>query len=232
VKSLITTAYTLYANGRTNPLNDPLILLAPIEGGPAWINSDRYSIDAKAEGSATQETMRGPMLRALLEDRFKLKIRRETREVPVYALTVAKNGAKLHPAEEGSCTPFDLTRPAPAPGGKPWCKFSGGARKGPNVTLETRGLSLDEFAKALIMGNSLDRPVINRTGITGTFDFHLEYALDETSPRFRPDSGDAGDPPGPSIFTALQQQLGLKLDPAKGPGEFLVVDRVEKPSEN
>jgi uncharacterized protein (TIGR03435 family) len=172
------------------------------------------------------------MLQALLEDRFGLKIHRETREVPVYALTVAKGGPKLRPFQEGSCTPFDLTKSFPAPGDKPLCKLMMGSGTPQNRKDEGHGLSLDEFAKALIMSNSLDRPVINKTGIAGTFDFHLEYALDDTSPLFRRDPGDPSDPGGPSIFTALQQQLGLKLEPAKGPGEFLVIDRVETPSAN
>jgi uncharacterized protein (TIGR03435 family) len=92
-------------------------------------------------------------------------------------------------------------------------------------------MSLDEFAKTLTM-YGLDRPVINRTWITGTFDLHLEYTLEEAPSGFRRDSGDAADSVGSSIATALKQQLGLRLEPANRPRDFLVVDHVEKPSVN
>ena len=96
-------------------------------------------------------------------------------------------------------------------------------------------MRVDEFSRIFLNG-ALDRPVIDKTGITGRFDFHLEYAPDQATPRFLPggDVPDAApsDPPGPSIFTAVQAQLGLKLEPAKGPGEFLVIDSVVRPSDN
>ena len=111
VMNLIRTAYLNFAGGRLNPRNT-----TPVDGGPAWINSDRYQITAKAEGTPGMEMMRGPMLQALLEDRFKLKIRRESREVPAYAMTVAKGGPKLKPFEEGSCVPFNGVGGVPRPG--------------------------------------------------------------------------------------------------------------------
>jgi uncharacterized protein (TIGR03435 family) len=210
----------VYASGKADPLN-PRIPRVPIEG-PAWIDSDRYSIDAKAEGAPSLETMRGPMMQALLEERFQLEIRRKTREVPVYALVVSRGGPKLPPTKEGSCTPLDLARTAPrAPGDKPWCAVSSTVRKGPNVVWDARGLTLAAFAESL----GLDRPVIDKTGIAGVFDFHLEFAPDESA-------GSVDPARAPSIFTALPEQLGLRLTPAKGPSEFLVVDRLEKPSEN
>jgi len=86
-----------------------------LEGGPSWIDSDRYQISAKAEGAVSRDVMNGPMLQALLEERFQLRIHRETREVPIYALTVAKSGLKLHPADGGSCTPRNLTQPSTPP---------------------------------------------------------------------------------------------------------------------
>lgn len=222
LKSLIQQAYDVYASGKSDPVS-PMIPRLPIEGGPAWIDSDRYSIDAKADGTQSPAMMRGPMTQALLEDRFQLKIRRETREVPVYALTVSRGGLKLPRTKEGSCTPLELATPAsPAPGDKPLCAVSRSSRRGPNVTWEARRLSIAAFAKAL----GLDRPIIDRTGIAGLFDFHLEFAPEA-------DSGGPGDADrGPSIFTALQEQLGLKLEPAKGPAEFLVIDRVQRPSGN
>jgi uncharacterized protein (TIGR03435 family) len=194
----------------------------PISGGPAWIKSDRYRIDARAESNTSPRVMDGPMLQALLEDRFKLKIRRETREVSIYTLTVAKEGSKLQSAKEGSCVSPESLQPGKKPCGMPMTRT-----KGPNLSTEIIG-NLDEFAK--LLGVTLGRPVVDRTGITGTFDFHLEFALDENTPNVRLEPSD--EPPGPSIFTALQEQLGLKLASARGPAEFLVIDHVERPSEN
>lgn len=229
VMDLIKGAYVHFANGHVNPRSR-----VPVEGGPAWINSVRYQINAKADGARGQGMMRGPMLQTLLEDRFKLKIHHETREVPAYALTVAKGGLKLHPFLEGSCIPRDFTLffeqfpPLPLPELPPGQKYCGGGTtvKGANVTLEATGMSIDNFIKYSLP--ELDRPVVNKTGITGLFDFHLEYEPDEPT--------GAGATPaevaGPSIFTALDRQLGLKPELAKAPGDFLVIDHVERPSAN
>jgi uncharacterized protein (TIGR03435 family) len=200
-----------------------------------------------------KEMLHGPMLQTLLEDRFKVKIHRETREIRAYALTVGKGGSKLHRFEEGSCTPLDLKileqfPPPPFPELPPGQEYCGGVdpndgthwvatqttMKGPNVTVEARAMSIDEFIKQAL-GRRLDRPVVNKTGLTGRFDFRLEYAPDEiNSPDGVPPT--AGTAPselgGPSIFAALRQQLGLKLDPAKGRGDYLVIDQVERPSAN
>jgi bla regulator protein blaR1 len=204
-----------------------------ILGGPAWISSDRYQINAKVEGDPGDALMRGPMLQALLEDRFKLKVHRETREVPVYALTVAKGGPKLQPFKEGSCAPRELM-PAPLP----FCGPNRFMRKGPMLTQELHGISLADFSQML--DGTLDRPVIDKTGISGKFDFHWEFVpedaimphstglgLDSEAAPVPPDAAD-----GPSIFTAIQAQLGLKLESGKGRANFLVIDRVERPSEN
>jgi len=223
VRGLIQTAYVLFANGRMNPFT-----FVPIEGGPSWINSERYTIAAKADGSPSQAAMHGPMLQALLEDRFNAKVHRETRQIPVYFLTVDKRGLKLKPFPEGSCTPLDrvsyfATFPPPE-----LPKLSAGARfcrdestsNGPNRVVDAEATSIDSLVRVSLR---LDRPVINQTGVTGLFNFHLEYA---------PDQKTLDDPLGaPSIFTVLQQ-LGLRLEAGKGPGEFLVIDRVERPTEN
>ena len=225
VRRLIQEAYDLFADGKVNPLN-PVFTLVPVEG-PDWIDSARYLIDAKTEGPQSQAMMRGPMMRTLLEDRFHLKVHRETRQVPVFAMSVAKGGLKLQPTKEGSCEPFnplDLTQsPNRAPGEKPWCVMSRPIRNGSHFVFDARGMSLDMFAKLL---GGLDRPVIDRTGIAGAFDIHVEFAP----------GADAGEPEDPasgvSITTALRQQLGLRLDPAIGPREFLVIDSMQRPSEN
>jgi uncharacterized protein (TIGR03435 family) len=223
------------------------------ERGPEWIKSDGYSIEATAGGNPEALTMEGPMLQALLEDRFKLKIGRESREVPVYALTVAKSGFKLQPLAQGSCTPFDPLKPpaslAPADlkaAAAATCATASsiGLRKAPTgpVTADFRGITLDDFSKAL--DRAMDRAILNRTGIMGRFDIHMVFAPDEAVPAFMPGGrllGFAGPPSppvqgdpvgGPSIFTAIQEQLGLKLEGAKAPGEFFSIDHVERPSEN
>ena len=234
VEALIGGAYVRFANGSfsTQPRG------IPIEGGPAWIHSERYNINAKAEGDASSEMMNGPMLQALLEDRFKLKVHREPREIPVYELVVSKGGLKLQPFKEGSCTPVDMTKFAPPP--DPKNCHARGTRKGANQEVNAQGMRVDEFSKIFLNG-PLDRPVIDKTGITGRFDFHLEYAPDQATPLFLPVFRPGGDNPaapsdpagGPSIFTAIQEQLGLKLGKAaKGPGEFLIIDSVQRPSEN
>jgi uncharacterized protein (TIGR03435 family) len=235
VQGLIQGAYAVMdVNGRRPPRG------ATIEGSPAWAASDLYAIDAVAVGAPGEEMMHGPMMQALLEDRFHLKIHRETREVPVYLLTVAKGGPKLRPFVEGTCTEHVPGAVQPGPDEKPWCGTAGmrTVRNGPNVTWDEVGASFLNFS--LFFGIVLDRPVIDKTGITGPFDFHLTFAPDETtagvaSP-FAPDSSMSASLPdparGPSIFTAFQDQLGLKLEAGKGPSEVLVIDHIERPSEN
>jgi bla regulator protein blaR1 len=239
---LIRMAYLNFAGGHLNRRDT-----TPVDGGPAWVTSERYQITAKSEGNPGQEVMRGPMLQALLEDRFKLKIRRESREVPAYALTAGKGVPKLKPFQEGSCVNVEFGRlPGPGPDGNlpALCNFRS-MRRGLNdaqSTWEVKGASLDEFARSL--GDDMDRIVINKTGIAGKFDFHIEFIADESMPSvmnaLRQRAAQNGEPAivaadpsgGLSIFTAIQQQLGIKLEPSKGPRDFLVIDRVEKPTEN
>jgi uncharacterized protein (TIGR03435 family) len=224
-------AYVAFASGtRVTPAS------TAIEGGPTWINSERYDLKARAAGMENQVLMHGPMLQSLLEDRFKLKLHRETTDVPVYALTVAKGGPKLRAFKEGSCNPYDIAArfPPPPPPENP-CRNRGTANQG-ILTIDAQANTLDDFAKFVL--GFMDRPVINKTGIKGRFDFHLEYTPDDTSSPISRGTNSGGDPAaasdssGPSIFTALQEQLGLKLAPAKGPGDILVIDSVERPSGN
>jgi bla regulator protein BlaR1 len=201
----------------------------PVSGGPKWVYSDSYVINAKAPDQASEKTMEGPMLQALLEDRFKLKVHPETRQVPVYALTVAKGGPRLQAADK-SCVPLSLPMSPLAPG-KRYCDDLVGARKGPNTTLKADASTLDYVCK--LLGLMLDRPVIDKTGIPGKFSVYLEFAVDQATPgalEFKAPPSD--DLPAPSIFTVVEQQLGLKLEATKGSREFLVIDRVERPSEN
>jgi uncharacterized protein (TIGR03435 family) len=156
----------------------------------------------------------------------------------MYALTVAKGGFKLMPVEEGSCIPIDpakgvrVSEMLPA-GQKPLCVSHVGW-DGPNWTMDATGQTPGRLAGGLSL--IMDRPVIDKTGITGLFDFHLVFAHDETTPGNFPTGLDspfaASDlPPGPSAFTVLER-IGLKLVQDKGPRGYIVIDRVEKPTEN
>lgn len=205
----------MFADGhRHSPALSP-----PVEGGPSWINSEHYTIVAKAEGDPGEGIMIGPMLQGVIEDRFKLKLHHETREIPVYALTVSRNGSKLREAEGPACAPVAGKR----------C-LSGMQVQGHNLVLNLRG-TLAQFAEML--DGSLDRPILDKTGLTGTFDLHLEFAIDQaTAPAFQVFADSADPSGGVSIFTAIQEQLGLKLEPARGPGHFIVIDHLERPSEN
>jgi bla regulator protein BlaR1 len=226
LSTLINQAYSIFAGGQSKLPPYPVA----IEHLPSWADSERYTIEAKSDGNPGLGIMRGPMLQALLEDRFALKIHPETREGRAYLMTVAKGGPKL-PAFQGGCTPMDLLH-VPAAGMSTIQNVCGvsSQSKGANVTLDIPGMDLDSFARAIARGGGFDGPVLNKTGLTGYFHFHLEF-LSNSKP------GDPGftatdDLPFPSIFTAMQQQLGLKVEAGQGPREFLVVDHLEKPSEN
>jgi bla regulator protein BlaR1 len=234
---LIEVAYVEFPDGVRQPrlAFKPL----PIEGGPAWVKSDTFLISAETEKSVAPTMMHGPMLQVILEDRFKLKVRVETREVPVYELTVAKGGLKIPHTVPGSCTaetPGNMTA-RPKPGDKPLCVIGMRRTDGPNVTVWSRGMTLDQICHYLD-GIGIDRPLIDKTGVADTelFDIQLQFSIDDTTPGLHPrDTGDeaasANSAAFPSLFTAMQQ-LGLKLVPAKGPGKFVVIDGVERPSEN
>jgi len=206
-------------------------------GGPGWIDSDGFDIVAKAEGNPTASQLYGPMLRALLEDRFRLKVHRETREVPVYLLTTAKGGAKLEPTKERTCVSTDINHPLPQPApGQPRPQACGSQIIG-DGTFDMYGATMESLSIQLAL--RLDRDVIDKTALAGMFDIHLKVSradllrrvvagaeVDPSAPVV------AADLSGPSIFTAVQQQLGLRLEPGKGPVEFLVIDQIERPSGN
>jgi uncharacterized protein (TIGR03435 family) len=225
---LLIDAYQLFPAGKLNPLN-PAIPVTPMDGGRDLINS-KYSIDAKAEGPASVLMMIGPMMQTLLEDRFRPRAHRETREIPVYIMTVAKDGLKMQLTKEGSCIrydPTDFAQSATPPGDKPWCVIPTGSRRGSMTIFDAHGIGLDVYATLV----RADRPVIDRTGLTGTYDIHLEWMADEPAAR-GPDAGTASDPPGTALIAAIRKQLGLQLEPAKGPYEFFVIDHVERPTGN
>ena len=240
LQGLMQTAYGTFGNGVS--VNREVL---HVEGLPAWARSEFYSLSAKGDGPVRTEMLAGPMLQAFLEERFQLKMHREMREMPVYVLTVAKGGIKPPRLAEGGCTPIDLTHPPPprAPG-EPPPNLCGLLMTGPiangGFMMELRGSTTKQLAQSL--SGRLDRPVIDKTGVDGLYTFHMEFAPDPGMPGFqvpRPEPGAAGsaspplpDPTMPTIFTALQEQLGLKLVPEKGPVEYLIIDHLEKPSAN
>jgi uncharacterized protein (TIGR03435 family) len=207
-----------------------------ISGGPGWISSDGYDITAKAADSNIGMEQLRPLLQTLLEDRFKLMVHRETKEMPLYVLTVAKGGPKLPAAKEGGCVPFGPNSPPPPPPGpgQPPPILCGGFLRGPNL-LQAGKVTMTQLAN--VLSDVLGRPVIDKTEFTGTFDVKLEFTPEGTA--FGADGfGPPGGPPpgldtsGPSIFTVIQDQLGLKLESQKGPGQVLIIDHAEKASEN
>jgi uncharacterized protein (TIGR03435 family) len=175
-----------------------------------------------------------PMIQAMLEDRLKLKVHHETKEQPVYALLVAKAG-KLHEAQ-GECGPRPSTPPPPPEPGKLPTAPCGGFFMFPG-RLSGQKVGIAQFIESL--SRFTGRIVLDKTNLTGKYDIDLQYTPDAGQFPTPPGGGPAGlpplpqaDPNGPSLFTALQEQLGLKLESQKGPVEMMVIDHVERPSEN
>jgi len=238
------TFIRLAPGGRLNVTNMPvkeMIAIAwriqpfQISGSPGWLDSARFDISAKPEDGAKQSEAPA-MLQALLADRFQLTFHRETKELPIYALVVAKEGKlgpKLTEAKEGGCTPFDPTKPPPPPDrSKPPVMGCGGMMMGPD---RMTALSVPIANLIPMLSRILGRTVIDKTGLTAKYDINMEWTPDESQAiRFPPDGPrpPPSDPSGPTIFTALQEQLGLKLESQKGPVEMFVIDHVERPSEN
>lgn len=196
----------LFAIEQAYSIREPSRIL----GAPEWVKTDRYNIDAKVAAedvAAFQKLKRGEhnaMLQPLLAERFHLKAHIEQREMPVYDLVVDKGGSKLKDATADD------------------------ASKGAHMTMDGSG-NVDA-ANALLTGlpgilyNEVGRPVVDKTGLTGKYDFTLKYV-----PASKAAADETG---GPSIFTALEEQLGLKLEPAKEPMDVLVIDSIDKPAAN
>jgi len=216
-----------------------------IYGAPGWLGSDTFDITAKPQvdrevkpvSRATFEARWADLmlrLQTLLEDRCSLKTHRETKELPVYTVTIAKGGLKLKPAD---CVEIDPEHPPgpPVPGQALPCGNLRMGRNGLNSTLNGYGITMQDLISRWLP-QTLDRTVIDKTGYTEKFNVNIEWLPDTP---MRPPDGDDPTKPAPppdsagaSIFTALQEQLGLKLESTKGPVEVLVIDHVEKPSAN
>jgi uncharacterized protein (TIGR03435 family) len=218
-------------------------------GGPDWITSDRFDITAKAEGAPSPEQM-NLMLRSLLADRFKLVVRPEKRDLPIYTLVKVREDGQLGPALKPAtvdCGPSGRGRagapPPPPAGAAPGAR---GPAQGPLTgcramiaagRLELGGQPIAQLTT--LLGNQVGRPIIDKTGLTGAYDIQLSFM-----PEGARAGGPAGplppgvpppppiDPDAPSLFTALQEQLGLKLESGRGPVDVIVIDRIEPPTED
>jgi len=179
-----------------------------IVGGPDWLRTDRFDIQAKADGALTPQQS-DAAVRAILEDRFQLRTHREIRELAVFELGLTKGGAKLKPVDmANSVVPRSGMPPA------------GAVSSGPGRIVSS---AIPTTQLATVLSAVLGRPVIDKTGMNGSFEVNLQFVPDVTT---------AQQDAGPTIFTALQEQLGLKLESAKGPVDVLVIESVSKPTEN
>jgi len=199
-----------------------------IVGGDKWVDSDQYAINAKMDEADIEALkkldrdqglkLRQKMMQALLADRFKLKTHRETRQLPVYELVPAKGGSKLQEARDGDTYPNGIK----GPDGK---SSAGMMRMGPG---ELTAQALPVKSLVTLLSDHTGRHVIDKTGLTGKYDFTLKWQ--ENDEPATDDSAKGADAAGPSLFTALQEQLGLKLEAQKAPVEVLVIDHAEKPT--
>lgn len=207
-------------------------------GGPAWINSEGYDIKAEPGAKADPKQV-WLMWQRLLADRFKLRLHRETRELPIYILTAAKNGFKLPaPPQDVGCVSFPPgTEPRYVPGRVDCGYVSGPFGDSDRLQITGSKVRMADFIREL--ASVLDRQVLDGTGFAGEFDLDLSFTADQSlsgSPGFGPgDPGDSRlttDRSLPNIFAALEEQLGLQLVPSEGPVEVLVIDHAERPTAN
>jgi uncharacterized protein (TIGR03435 family) len=183
LKRCITSAYNVGPN--------------QVVGGPDWLATDRFDIEAKPEQPVKDDSVLMAMLQSLLTDRFKLVVHRETRSISAYVLETGKNGPKLEKSEGG-----------------------GGSTSNSRGRIEAKNSNMDHFAE--VLSRQMDLPVLNRTGLDGRFNLKLEW-----NPRITDPAAE-----GPSVFTAVQEQLGLRLRAQKTPVEMIVVEHADRPSQN
>ena len=205
---------------------------ARIVGGPSWLDTDKFDIVAKApSGAATKTDDIRAMLRTLLDERFSLKVHTEGREMPVYVLRVARGDRKLGPNMRESGTDCS-GRSATMAAGRVQCGIL--VSQGPaDASLRGGGTTLTEFVR--LLGDFLDRPLVDETGLAGRFDLELQFSAVKSSlPGEAVPGGLGAGTPGetPVVFTAIQEQLGLKLESQRRVTQVYVIDQVSVPSEN
>jgi len=205
-----------------------------VTGGPQWVTSDRFDLLVRVSGGHVFDTDGVPrktlaLLKALLVERFKLKVREEDRERLVYALTTARTDGVLGPKARKSNIDCGAVmrgeRPALLPGQGPSCGF-----KTPPGRLFANTFPMPAIAS--LLSRHLDRPVIDRTGLSGSFDIELEAAEIKAAPDYKPGPSDLALPPaaGPTMLVALQEQLGLKLEPVVAALTVIVIEQAERPA--
>ena len=213
------------ANGRLTVTNAPLFQLIQqayqikdfqLNGGPGWIATERYDIDAKMEKNDISDKDLWFSLQPLLADRFRLKVHREAKQMPVFTLTVVKGGPKFTAHKENG-----------EGNDKPRLGVSIGSGKG---KLMATKISMAGFSESL--GHQVDRIVTDRTGLKGDYDFTVEWSPENHEGSMVGAIEEKAGLTGPNIFEALQDQLGLKLESAKGPVQIIVIDSAEKASTN
>jgi uncharacterized protein (TIGR03435 family) len=220
---------------RNMPLNEIILYayglrdMSLLSGSPEWVQSNRYDIQAKVGESDLSafhkltKDQRRLMLQDILGNRFKMKTHQERKEISVYALVVAKNGPLLKKVEPGEKRATGIeNKDGTIVQGQLLYSRGPGQMIGQEIPMELFARSLSGLA---------GKPVVNNTGITGVYDFKLEWEPDHSPPRGEPGEIPA-DPSGPSIFNALQEQLGLKLESQKVEMPIVVIDHIEEPSEN
>jgi len=225
VETLVAYAYDLTWSQGLSSSRDPRYLYQPhppnLVLNSAWVSDERFDVTAKADPSvlevwkkltpAQQQTQLKQMVQAMLADRFQLKVHTEKLDMPVYALVVAKGGPKVTPSQPD--LPPDPDHPKPY--GSPMQLDLG--------LIAAHGLTMEQLAQLLWTRREIgSKKVIDRTGLMGKYDFKLKWTPE----------GDPDDAGGASIFTAIQEQLGLKLEPVKAPMDVVVIDHVEKPTAN
>jgi uncharacterized protein (TIGR03435 family) len=207
-----------------------------ISGGPGWVGYSEYDLEAKVlptDATASPQLSRSQierMMQALLADRFKLAIHTEMKEIPIYELTIAKGGPRLHQATHGDTYPNGLKGPDG--------RTSAGMMRIVDHKFTGQAIPLSGLVDTLSI--VLHRPVVDKTGLTGRYDITLPLRVEESAEPMPPNPADgqttsASLPPDtsdPSLFTVFEEELGLKLTSTKGPGKILVIDHIEKPSEN
>jgi uncharacterized protein (TIGR03435 family) len=217
-----------------------------LSGGPGWINSDRFDVEAKVEDSmaAQMQKMTGReqqqqfhlLLQSMLADRFKLQVTRATKEASVFALVVAKGGPKLKEVpppdpQAGPPPPLSVTAGAPLPTPPPGQSFM--IMRDGLATLSSNAQPITSLLNSL--SGMLGREVVDQTGLKGTYQYTLQFAPQTTTTGMA--AGPGGGDPSPdssvtSIFTALQEQLGLRLDTTKAPLDTITIEHIEEPSAN